>query len=248
VFFIHRGSLAKMIKWIVVLHISMTATQGHTETLYMAIGEWAPYAVFDSKGKSSGIAVDKAHRIFAEMDLKLVILQFPIKRALKMAENGSVDGLLMSSAEPKRARYLAFSHPIFCDRRFLYVRKGHAFDWHDRAELQGKSMGVGLGFYYGKTVQTWIADGTIETIEANNTLSLFKMIIQNRVDVIAFSEREADIFLNQYSSIALNVERLEQPVSSLELHLGFSLSRRGQNQALLSNNVIEQLNLEEQCE
>ena len=247
-FFIGRNNLTTLIIWIVVLLVSITATQGHAQTLNMAIGDWSPYVVFDDNGKPSGIAVDKAHQIFGEMGLKLAIIQLPFKRAVAMAKAGEVDGMLMSADKFGRRGFLALSRPIFCDRRFLYVRKGHAFDWRESAGLKGKTLGVGLGFYNGEAVQRWIADRTVKTIEVANTLSLFKMVVHNRVNFIAFSQREADILLNQNPTIASDVERLDPPVSALELHLGFTLSRCGQYRSVLADNAIEHLGLEERCD
>ena len=232
---------------IVFLLIIATAAKSHAEPVSMAINTWKPYVAFDESGIPRGIAVDKAQRIFTAMALKLAIVQMPFKRALASAESGKVDGILLSTDQKSRRAYLTLSRPIFCDRRVIYVPKGRRFNWQNLTELKGKTLGIGIGFYYGSTVEKWIDDDTVKTYAVVNSLTLFKMLSRHRMDFIAFSEREAEILLNEHPRIASNVERLEQPVSEIELSLGFALSRRGKYHSALSNKAIDQLGLGERC-
>ncbi|MCW9035941.1 MAG: transporter substrate-binding domain-containing protein [Rhodospirillales bacterium] len=212
----------------------------------MAINEWKPYTV-EKNGELEGVAVDKANKIFSQMGIELTISNLPFRRALMLAEKGMLGGVLLSANKPSRHSYMAFSSPIFCDRRFLFTLKNQTFNWGSLKELKGKTLGTGNGFYNGPTVQKWVDEKTVKTIEVSSTLSLLKMLVSKRVDFITFSEREFNSLMGENPHFASNIVRLEPPVYEAELRLGFTLSRNGKKNSELSRKAIAQLGLGETC-
>ena len=225
--------------------ILVTSASADKKTLHLTANHWFPYVSFETEAPK-GIAIEKLNSIAKGLGISVIISNVPFKRALLATENGQYDGMVVAAKTKDREKFMAFSDPIFCDRRNLYVAKGGGFDWQQEKALRGKLFGVGRGFYNGRTVQGWIEDGLVEKVEVNHAEQLFHLLIAKRVDLITFSEREADTLVRKLSLEGI-IEALEPPVYMNELRIGFSLNADGAALAERASKVIRELKLGETC-
>ncbi len=221
-----------------------TSTSAQTVT-EIGANQWFPYINYETQ-QTTGLAIQKIKLIFKEIGYPLRIRKLPFKRALLSAQNNLIDGVLLASPTEERKSYLAFSKPIFCDRRSLYVRKGNYFDWHNKENLKGKTLGHGIGFYNGPIVEKWVDDKIMNVLEVPTTEQLMHLLIVGRIDIITFSDVEVDHILAKLKATN-QIERLEPPLRRTPLSIGFVRERGGELMIQKINTAIDKLDLAENC-
>ena len=219
---------------------------GQAEEVVLGANPWAPYVQF-TDDTAHGVAVEKVEAIFRDFDQSVSISSLPFKRVLKYAEVGNTDGVLLSANRKERQEYLAFSEPIFCERRIFVVRKGEEFDWRNIDELRGKTLGIGAGFYKGSQVEGWEKQGIIPPVTEVNEQVLFNLLDKARLAFILYSEKELFEFQKNKQIDMSKFSILPVPLNELTLHMGFSLKRDGMALKEKVNASIEKLKLREDC-
>ncbi|NVJ92387.1 MAG: transporter substrate-binding domain-containing protein [Methylocystaceae bacterium] len=236
----------KKIIFICTLMFSYGDTSARAQTtIEIGANQWFPYVNYETE-QTTGLAVQKIKLIFKEIGHPLRIKKLPFKRALLSAQNNLIDGILLANPTEERKNYLAFSKPIFCDRRSLYVRKGKYFDWHKKENLKGKILGRGIGFYSGPVVEKWVDDKLMRVLEVPTTERLMHLLIVDRIDVITFSDLEVDHILQKLKATD-QVERLEPPLRHTPLSIGLVREHGGELMIQKINTAIDKLNLAENC-
>lgn len=176
------------------------------ESVVLGMGAFPPYLVYGEAGPT-GLAVSLAADLFPEIGLRLVLRDMPFARALQEARSGGVEGLLLASRLPEREAYLAFTPPVFCEYRDLFVRRGEEFDW--RQTIAGKTIGVGQGLNYGPMFQSWIDARLITPVPLSNMSQLLEVLARGRFDAALISRSEADTLL----ALQPDLERLVLPLA-----------------------------------
>lgn len=217
-----------------------------SESITLGANAWMPYVMFDD-GKPNGIAVNKVQQIADRLDYNLTIQSLPFKRVLRYVEDGKIDGVLVAANREERQKYLAFTKPIFCERRVFITKEDAQFDWHDPNQLQGKRLGVGAGFYIGKHIQGWMDEGRIPPVVTVPEQNLLSLVQNGRLDFILYSEKEFLEYKAAKHDFVRGLKILDKPLNELTLHLGFSLQNKGESRRDEVDKVIEALGLEEDC-
>lgn len=217
------------------------------DTITLGANGWKPYVTFDEHGKAKGYAVDKIKQISAAIGIPIQIVDRPFKRVLSEAKSGNLHGVLLSADRKERRQYLAFSKSIFCERRILFTRKGRKFNWQNKDELNGKTIGMGIGYFKGKVIQGWIDNGVVnEAYEAQDD-ALFKLLLKDRMDFVVYSEKEARSILDADPDMDAKIIALSPALDDVELHIGFSIRRNGKENVLKANEFIQKYDLSESC-
>lgn len=220
---------------------------GFSKTVRLAGNNWSPYITFDEKGAAGGIAVDRITEILSLAGYSLQLVERPFKRALYEAEHGKVDGVLLLANRPERRSYLAFSLPVFCERRSIFTRADNVFDWRKPDAIRGRSMATGNGIFPGKIAEIWLEQGTISSVEVPNIEKLFDMLVLRRMDFAIFSDLEAEILLAANPATQRQIHKLAPPINNIELHIGFSKAVGGVEHAIKISQAMEKQKLGQGC-
>ncbi|WP_420547660.1 substrate-binding periplasmic protein [Curvivirga sp.] len=231
---------------ITLFALFLTSSAYANDVLRLGANVWMPYVMQDANG-IHGIAVDKAFKIFSEIDKDLKISLLPFKRVLQHAKNGTTHGVLLSANRSDRQEYLAFTLPVFCERRIFITTDKRKFDWQDSNQLRSKRLGMGLGYYVGKRINEWVETGLIPPITKAKDESLFELLKNDRLDFIIYSEKEFIEFQKLGSQHVDGLSVLEEPLNELTLHIGFSIQHDGVAYRDKANSIIQRLNLQEDC-
>lgn len=216
----------------------------HPDSIVMGMGAFPPYLVYGEAGPT-GLAVSLAADLFPEIGLRLVLRDMPFARALQEARSGHVEGVLLASRFPERESHLAFTPPVFCEYRDLFVRRGEEFDW--RHTIAGKTIGVGQGLNYGPMFQSWIDARLITPVPLTNMSQLLEVLARGRFDAALISRSEADALLAMQPELARLVVPLEPHIAVSPLSFAFSRAHDGVARAEKLTALLHRRGLAKDC-
>ncbi|WP_428248977.1 substrate-binding periplasmic protein [Ferrovibrio sp.] len=214
------------------------------ESVVMGMGAFPPYLVYGDGGPS-GLAVSLANELFPEIGLRLVLRDMPFARAMQEARSGGVEGMLLAAPLPEREAFLAFTPPVFCEYRDLFVRRGEEFDW--RQTIAGKTIGVGQGLNYGPMFQSWIDARLITPVPLSNMPQLLEVLARGRFDAALISRSEADALMSAQPELRRLVVPLVPHITVAPLSFAFARSHDGAARAARLTAVLRQRGLVKDC-
>ena len=160
--------------------------QGQT-TVTLATTKWCPYTCVN-QDKNSNIIGRYVEKILLKHNIILNVETYPWSRAIKLAEQGQVDGLL--TATHSEAPSLNFTTtPISYFQVCFYANKSVAWQYSQPIELQNYILGVIQDYGYDENIDQYIAENSAsEQIIAmkgdDGSSRLLNMLIKKRVDII----------------------------------------------------------------
>lgn len=207
--------------------------------------EWLPYLHFEN-GEPKGAAFEKVSMAFRRIGRRLVVLETPFTRSLAALEHGERAGLLLASAVNRP--FATLSKSIFCDARSLYFRHGGEWDWSLRDWPRGTRFGKLRGPNYGPDVARWEKEGLVQPVEASDGRALFGMLKRGRVDVVVFSEREAEAMFAADPRLGSDIVKAGPPLLRFSIRVAFSnLHPDGASLQPAFDKALDELGLEENC-
>lgn len=214
------------------------------ESVVLGMGAFPPYLVYGDTGPS-GLAVTLANELFPEIGLRLVLRDMPFARAMQEARSGGVEGMLLAASLPERETFLAFTPPVFCEYRDLFVRRGEEFDW--RKTIAGKTIGVGQGLNYGTMFQGWIDARLITPVPLSNMPQLLEVLARGRFDAALISRSEADTLMAAQPELRQLVLPLEPHITVAPLSFAFARGHDGAARAAKLTALLRQRGLVKDC-
>lgn len=108
------------------------STSNHQLTL--ATSRWCPYTCDNNAGEF-GVIGRYLTLVFGQLNVELTIVSYPWSPAIKLAENGQVDGLL--TAIPTEAPFLIFTNSAISTYRMCFFTKPeNPWRYKDSVELK----------------------------------------------------------------------------------------------------------------
>lgn len=162
--------------------------------LVFAFSELPPWKTIDGRhpgGAYTEIVRELARRTGTELE----IFQCPIKRCLKMIEEGKADVIIGIQASPEREAYIHFLHTPyrkFSSDKVFYVPKGKAATIHSYDDLKKLRIGVKNGTQY---FDRFDEDAQLTKDGAKDAESSFKKLLRGRVDTVVMAEDQGESFL-----------------------------------------------------
>lgn len=137
-----------------------------------------------SSGEIIGIGADIIHLMEQRLGYDIEISFVPFKRALKMMENGSADGLIGPYKSVNREQYMHYTQQhIYEDQIYFYGKKESEIQWGgDFSLLKGQAVAVVLGWFLGAEFERHRNSFVISDVV--NLEAGFKMLMADRVDLI----------------------------------------------------------------
>lgn len=161
--------------------------------LVFAFSAVPPWKTVDGKrlaGAHTEIVRELAKRTGAELE----IFQCPVKRCLKMIEDGKADVIVGIQTSPEREAFIHFLHTPyrkFSSDKVFYVSEGKAAMIHSCGDLAELRIGVKNGTQYFVRCEedAQLIKGGAKDAEAN-----FKKLLRGRVDAVVMAEDQGESF------------------------------------------------------
>lgn len=174
------------------LMLQIVATGHASETVRLAVGEWAPYtSETDAEGKLLEKVTTQA---LALEGISVEYTYFPWKRSYLVAANGEFDGTLPWNKTEERAKEFVFPKTsLLKDENVFFHLKSTPFSWTKLEDLKRYRMGVTMGF---KEEAIYKAQGIAAEVVTSEDLNFKKMRV-GRIDVYQTSKRVGYVTLKK---------------------------------------------------
>jgi len=167
--------------------VSMYGWCDATKSIHLVEDPWPPYTYGElSSEPKKGAVVEVLKHIFKNVELKLTL--YPWKRALAMAQEGVVDGLMLTVETKEREKEFVFSVPLFRDEIVFIARSDTMLNYTGLHSLQGVTIGTVHGSKYSDEFQDAIRTNLIHIEPADEIQTNIKKLINKRIDVIIASK------------------------------------------------------------
>lgn len=154
-----------------------------TETVRLAVGEWAPYtSQTDLQGK---LLEEVTARAFKLEGIAVQFTYYPWKRSYLLAASGEYDGTLPWNKSPERNQLFFFPNAsLVKDENVFFHLKTTSFDWTRLDDLRNYRVGVTIGY---QEEASYKAAGISAEAVSSEELNFRKMRI-GRLDVYQTSK------------------------------------------------------------
>lgn len=205
---------------IVVYMLSISALAEAPKALHLVEDPWPPYTYGEYSSKPTrGAVVEVLEYIFRDSHLKLTL--YPWKRALLLAKEGIVDGLMLTVETKEREDDFIFSEPIFNDEIVFIVHSEQAIHYQGLHSLKGLIIGTVHGSKYSNEFQEAIQQKVITVEPADEIQTNIKKLMNRRIDVVVSSKIA---FCNTFKEIwpEANFTILSPALKKIELKIAIS--------------------------
>lgn len=158
-----------------------TAPLSHADTVYLDIGEWAPFT--SEKDPNGKVAETLVREVFALEGLDVEYNYYPWKRSYERIKNGKSDGTFPWFVNPDRGDHEYFiisQERLFRDREVFFYRVDRPFDWNDYSDLKKYVVGGVIGYSH----VTQLANHGIKVEIVSNEAQNYRKLMAGRVDVV----------------------------------------------------------------
>lgn len=170
-----------------LLLINSSAFSKNTQQLNLATTNWCPYTCSFEQYQFGAIG-HYIKEILAAEDIEVTIESFPWSRAIKLANNKAVSGLLTST--PQEAPNLLFTTvPISTYQVCFYTRKDSQWTYKPSLNIDDRILGIIQDYGYGKPIDSFVAEAEnknniIAISGSSGVQRLVNMLLNKRVDII----------------------------------------------------------------
>lgn len=153
--------------------------------------QWCPYTC-DYQGNEHGIVGDIFIKTLRRHNISLSIEHYPWSRAITLANENKIDGLL--TATPEESKNLIFSSsPLGHYQMCFYTKNNNAWQFKKSLNLKENKLGVIQNYGYGEPLDSYLKvqkqRNLYEISGANSIERLIKLLTSNRVDIIIEDQR-----------------------------------------------------------
>ena len=174
---------------LIVCSIATPATAGR---LIFAFSELPPWKTFDNNKHFGGAYTEILRELAKRTGNELEIVQCPIRRCLKMIEDGTADVIIGIQDSPERETYIHFlrtPYRKFSSDKVFYVPKGLAATVRNYDDLKNLRIGVKNGTQY---FDRFDEDTQLSKDGAKDAQASFKKLLRGRVDTVVMAEDQGE--------------------------------------------------------
>ncbi len=175
---------------LLILLSSGYVTADTNRPITMACSSFPPYKIENPGAGPKGIDVDIMLEVFALAERKVDYQFYPWKRAVKLVEQGKVDGLCGCSYHPDRDQHFIFSDILGQLSQGVFLSdKVSLNEFNSVADLKDLSVASVRGY----AVHKELIENGINAYEATNDDELLTLLENGRVDAV-YSYRDTVLF------------------------------------------------------
>ncbi|WP_304635174.1 substrate-binding periplasmic protein [Pseudoalteromonas sp.] len=174
-----------------VTMLSLSAFESVAKSYYFVGSHFPAILEQDQHGSPTGLGADIVYEIGKRLGHTIVIDIMPLKRALKMVEQGDADAIIGPYKSFQRNQYMLFSAlPFYEDPIVFYTKPNNEVIWRGNfASLKKDAIGVIRGWDYG--VEFKRHESSLLLSEVANVRASFLQLMYDRVDLILTHPRAA---------------------------------------------------------
>jgi len=177
---------------LILFFISPSISANETITL-AAENSWPPYS--DKNG--NGISKDIIQAAFNAVNVNVEFITVPYARALKMAENGQVDGAFNVTKQKSTIEKFNFGEvPIFKVAASFYYHNDSKLNFSAVNDIPKEiSVGVIIGYEYGDNYEVY--KDQFKVVKVANQFQLIGLLLNKRIDMAIMFDDVAKIKLHK---------------------------------------------------
>ncbi|WP_375749842.1 substrate-binding periplasmic protein [Vibrio sp. HN007] len=168
---------------VVILLLLLTALPSAGKTsIRLSLGEWKPY--ISESMPDYGTFTQIVTESFALSGISVEYSFYPWKRAVYLAREGLVDGVIAIAHSKEREDEFLFSKdPILIGERVFFHMKDYPFHWNDMEDLKDIPIGGTFEYFYGEEFAQAEAAGKIQVDRVNSDLQNLQKLLAGRIKV-----------------------------------------------------------------
>jgi polar amino acid transport system substrate-binding protein len=185
-----------------------------------------PWVDYDAP--DHGIITRIVTRAFAFVHLQTEYHWLPWKRLFHPTHGRSFDAAFPMGLSEERKKIFLFSDPLIQLDRVACHRKDEPFRWEKPEDFRGKTIAFRRGAYFGPLYSYLVEHELATFIEADNDLSMMKMLLAKRIDLFFCQPREIKLSMQNFVDAGLmkqqeakHISTGGKPILSASLHVGF---------------------------
>lgn len=183
--------------------------------------------------KNYGYSTDIVIQSFEEVGYKVEIKLYPWARALKLAKDGEVDGILAWHS-PEREKWFAFSHPVIPQVVGFYKRKSDTITFNSYEDLKSYKIGYVRGYAIPSVLKGLDLDISLVTRDEQNLQKLARKYIDL---VLIYKSLAQHLIDKKYPELSKSIEWMEPAVAKNKNYVGFSKKAKNYEQKLKDFNL-----------
>jgi ABC-type amino acid transport substrate-binding protein len=214
--------------WIMTLCILPASVQGGTLPSKITVGTDDMRPWVDRDAADFGFISRIVSRAFGLVRVQLHLDWMPWKRLFHPIHSQVFDAVFPMGYNEERAKIFLYSDELIKLDRVACHRKDQPFELNSAEDFRGKTIAFRRGAYFGPLYTKLLEQNLASFIEADNDLSMIKMLIAKRIDIFFCQPREMKQSMQTYVRAGLlEVEEMDQvvtkgkPILSAPLHVGF---------------------------
>jgi polar amino acid transport system substrate-binding protein len=197
--------------------LMLSAARAQADSVTLATTDYPPY--YGPQLPQGGVIAEIAREAFRRQGYTLRIEWYPWARALKTAQDGSVDGLLGLWRSAERELWLDFSLPLPANQVGFFQRADAPVAFKSMGELKGRRIGIVRGYVNPKS----FVDAQLPTEEASDDTTNLRKLAAGRVDLILIDKGVARYLLRStLPELQSRLMWLEPPIETFALYVGFT--------------------------
>lgn len=174
--------------WIVALAaIGATILPVHAETILLRADIWCPYNCVPDTAEE-GYMIDVARRIFetAGHDVEYQTLNWA--RSIQMAREGRIHAIV-GAGKDEVPEFVFPDQELGINRNTFFVRKGDSWQYTGPDSLEGRRLGVILGYGYGPKIDAYVQRhqkrDAVQIMAGNHALeNNIEKLLADRIDIV----------------------------------------------------------------
>lgn len=173
--------------YVFLLLFSSIQTTAANTTVHLTLGEWKPYIseTMPEYGTFTQIVTES----FALSNINVEYSFYPWKRAVYLAREGQVDGVIAIAYSKEREKDFLFNEePILVGDRVFFHLKDFDFSWNNISDLKDIPIGGTFEYYYGDAFAKAEEEGDIQVDRVNTDLQNLKKLLAGRINLFPITK------------------------------------------------------------
>jgi polar amino acid transport system substrate-binding protein len=163
-------------------------TAAGTESMSFVMQSFPPFA-FEEQGQPQGPFPETLFAVCEAMKVECRLTVYPWRRALRLAEDGSVDGILVIQKMDDRAQNFYLTDAVMYSSYGLYVRQDSALHDASAAHLAGYTVGA-----YGPSATSRAAAEMLKSVpSARLELEIDNLTVLKKLSAQRYGEKGAAV-------------------------------------------------------
>lgn len=212
--------------WLVALLFLFLSPAVRAETLWLASGDWPPYAGAGLGYEGAGERI--VREAFARQGVTVRFVYRPWMAGYRLAQSGKVAGTILWTASPEQDADFLTSQPLFESEIVLFYRKGLALDPANPLTATGVRFAYVEGYDYEliPVLHAMLEVAGTTPILLTGDEACIEVLLNQRVDAVPLDYRVGMSLLLKESSMG-RAGMVESPSANLAVHpLSLLISRR----------------------